>query len=283
MTELATTLAMIGLESGHSPRPVLLTVDRNWATSDTTFSRSVSDLYDRIWVAPVELSSVFTASPTTVTLDKDTESDLRIELVSQMLAAEARVGRFAPIAKVPSAITASYRLQLLSMLSNEWLDSPATWESAANAYISQSNKVVSSVQVSKSSTLLLLSDQTALPVSITNGLDQDVTVTLTVRPSTPQVSIDHDDKSQTVVVNANSQKRVEIPLQALSNGKAKILVTLTSAAGRPIGTAVTLNVNVQAGWETLGTGIFVVLVVALFAFGIVRNVRKRRMEAAESE
>jgi hypothetical protein len=38
-------------------------------------------------------------------------------------------------------------------------------------------------------------------------------------------------------------------------------------------------VNVNAGWETTGTLIFAALVVGLFAFGIVRNIRKRRKAA----
>ena len=222
---------------------------------------------------------MFTASPAKVTLDRDTESSSRLAVVSEMLAAESRVVQFSPIAQTPDAITSSYRLQLLSMLSNEWLATPAAWVTAARAYVTQADKVVSSVQISKSSALLLLSDQSALPISISNGLDQDVTVTLTVRPSTPLVSIDHKDKVQTITINANSQRRVEVPLEALSNGKAQLLVTLTSVTGQQVGEAVTLKVNVQAGWETLGTLIFVALVVALFAFGVIRNIRKRRREA----
>ena len=279
MTELATTLALIGFESGSSPRPLLITLDPNWASNDQTFARSIGDLYDRTWVTSAELSSVFSASPTKVTLDRDSESSSRLALVSDMLTAESRVVQFSPIAKAPDAITSSYRLQLLSMLSNEWLATPAAWVTAARAFITQADKVVSSVQISKSSTLLLLSDQTALPISISNGLDQDVTVTLSVRPSTPLVSIDRKDKVQTVTISANSQRRVEGPLQALSNGKAQLLVTLTSVTGQQVGEAVTLKVNVQAGWETLGTLIFVALVVALFAFGVIRNIRKRRREA----
>jgi hypothetical protein len=43
-----------------------------------------------------------------------------------------------------------------------------------------------------------------------------------------------------------------------------------------------MNINVQAGWETFGTLIFAALVVGIFAFGLVRNIRKRgRATAAD--
>jgi hypothetical protein len=280
ITQLTTTLALIGLKSVGSPRAVLLTLDRNWATADAGFARGINDLYARPWASSAVLSSVFSEPPSKLTIDKDTESAARISLVSDMMSAEARVVTFSAIASDPIAIASSYRLQLLSMLSDEWLDTPAAWERAAKTYVTQSDKVVASVQVARSSALLGLANQLALPISISNGLDQDVTVTLSVRPTTPRVSIDHKYRTQTITISANSQKRIQIPIEALSNGQVKLVVTLTSASGLPVGDPVVLQVNVQAGWETLGTLIFVTLIVALFAFGIIRNIRKRRKVAA---
>jgi hypothetical protein len=237
-------------------------------------------MYERPWVSSAVLSSAFSETPVSLRLDKDTETTSRISLVATMLAAERRVVQFAPVAATPEAITSGNRLQLLSMLSNEWTDTPSAWTTAAKGYVTQTNKVVDAVQVAQSSRILGLADQLELPISITNDLDQDVTINLLVHPTTPRVSVDKKDKFQTITIGANSQRRIQIPIQALSNGKAKLVVSLTSATGVAIGKAVTLEVNVQAGWETLGTLIFVALIVALFAFGIVRNIRKRRAEAA---
>lgn len=281
LTQLTTSLALVGLESGKTPRTVLLTAGRNWATSGINFTRSVSDLYARPWITSAVLSSVFADAPTKLGIDKNPESADRIPMVSDMLLAEARLVRFAPIAKTPSAITSSYRLQLLSVLSNEWAgDSPA-WTTAATAYVSQCDKVTASVQLSKSSTIVAGADQISVPVSISNGLDQDVTINLVVRATTFRVTIEPKDKLQTVTVPANSQRRVQIPIQAISNGNARLVVSLTSATGVPIGRSVIVKVNVQAGWETAGTLIFVALVVALFVFGLVRNIRKRRRANAD--
>lgn len=281
LTELTTTLALIGLESGKHPRSVLLTLDRNWAATSTNFSRTVNELYARSWIVPTTLSDVFAETPTKVTLDKDSEPADRVELVRQMLLAEARVVRFSPVAKDPVALNSSYRLQLMALLSNEWLATPALWQTAGAAYVQQADAVTASVQVSKSSTILGLADQLPLPISISNGLDQDATVTLSVRSKSTNLSIDPADQTQTITIPAGSQKRLQIPIQAVGNGKARVVVTLRSSTGQPVGTPVNLTVNVQAGWETIGTAVFVALIVALFGFGIIRRFRRSRREAGE--
>jgi len=282
ITELTTTLALMGLQS-TTPRAVLLTLGSNWATSTTSFTRTLGDLYARSWVSGATMTGVLAESRQSVTLDKDTEADSRIDAVGELLSAESEVAQFAPIAKNPTAITSANRLELLALLSNEWIDTPTTWATAVQAYLSQADDAVSSVQVAHSSRILAGSDQISLPISITNGLDQDVTVQLSVRPRTARLSIDPADQVQTLVIPADSQRRVQIPIDAVSNGKAQLVVRLTSASGLAVGSPQVLQIDVQAGWETIGTLIFVALVVALFAFGLIRNIRKRRRANAAAD
>jgi Family of unknown function (DUF6049) len=274
MTDLTTTLALVSLESRPSPRPVLLTLGRNWADADANFERSVNQINSRSWTSTALLSTVFGDSPVQVKILKRAEAASRITLVKSLLAGEQSVVAFAPIAKDPDALTAAMRLKLLSLLSNEW--TTHTWTPAADAFRTQMNKVVDSVQVDPSSPALALADQTSLPVKVSNDLDQDVTVLLSMRSTTTLVTIEKKYRLQSVTVEAGSQNRVQVPIQALSNGKAQIVATLYSSTGVQIGQSVTLKVDVQAGWETIGTLIFAALVVALFAFGILRNIRKRR-------
>jgi hypothetical protein len=279
MTELTTTLALVSLESGASPRPVVLTLGRDWANEDTNFERSVSDIESRPWDSAATLSSVFDRDPTQVSLVKRAESSSRIALVAAMLADEQKVVSFAPIAADPDALTSAMRLKVLSLLSNEW--TTKTWTPAAQALRTQMTKVVESVQVDPSSPVTAFADQTTLPVKVSNDLDQDVTVQLSVRSSTTLVSIGKKYRLQSVTVEAGSQSRVQVPIQALSNVKAQIVATLFSSTGVQIGRSVTIKVDVQAGWETIGTLIFAALVAGLLAFGIIRNVRKRRKAPRE--
>jgi hypothetical protein len=281
LTELTTSLALVSLASGTTPHPILLTLGRNWDTADTNFARSMGQLSAHPWSITTGVAGILTSSTTSPTIAAKTESASRIALVRSMLAAEQDIVSFAPIAKAPDVLTSSTRLKVLSLLSNEW--SGATWRTAGKAFLAQAAKVVDSVQVAPSNEILAIADQTSLPVSISNGLDQDVTVTLQVSSLSTRVTLDEKSTTQVVSVGASAQRRILVPMSALSNGKAKILVTLQSSTGVPIGTPRMININVQAGWETAGTLIFAALIVGLFGFGIIRTIRKRRKAAGEPD
>jgi Family of unknown function (DUF6049) len=281
MTELTTTLALTSLASGAAAQTVLLTTGRNWAASDSNFGRALTGLFARPWTSAASLAGVFEQDPTTVTIVKKSESAGRIALIRSMFTSELGVVSFAPIAKSPDTLTSSTRLRLLSALSNEW--TTTTWPAAAKSFLNQGAKIVSSVQVDPGSEILALADQTSLPVSVSNNLDQDVTVTLKVTSTSPAMTIDTKYRSQSVTVDEGAQRRILIPVDALSNGNAEIVATLESSTGVQIGRTVTIRVNVQAGWETVGTLIFAALIVALFAFGIIRTIRRRRRARLEQD
>ena len=281
LTELVTTLALVSLASSGTPRPLLLTLDRNWAFSDTNFARGVGQVAAHSWSSLAGLASVLATAPATVAIAKKTESRSRIALVASMLAAEQEVVSFAPIAKTPDVLTSSTRLKLLSLLSNEW--TTPSWRTAADAFLTQSSNIVNSVEVDPSREILAIADQTSLPVTVSNTLDQNVTVTLVVASLSTRVTLDPKTSSQQVTVDEGTQKRILIPMSALSNGKAAIVVTLKSSTGVPIGLARTININVQAGWETAGTLAFAALIVGLFGFGIFRTIRSRRRMAVETD
>jgi hypothetical protein len=275
-TELATTLAMIGLESGAQPKATLVTLGRNWADFDTNFDRTLSAISALSWTSEARLTDVFAASPTTVKVANSPQTSTRLTSVEAMIAAENGEAQFSVIADSPDALTSSRRLILLALLSDEWLDDSTTWSTEVKGYLNDTRNIVESVQVVASSTVTFLADSASLPITLSNNLDQNVTVYLAVTPTTPLVSIDKDHRFDEVTIEANSQKRVQIPIQSLSNGKAEVVATLYSSAHRQVGHSQTIDVNVQAGWETLGTLVFGALVVAVFAIGIFRNIRKRR-------
>jgi len=279
LTELTTSLAVASIASGSTPHTILLTLGSNWATNESDFVRSLSQVYARPWTSTSTVASLFAGAPAAVTIAPERESAARLGLVESMLNAEAGVANFAPIAKTPDAITSSTRLRLLAALSNEWTTS--TWPTAAEAFLSSASKITGSVQVAPSSEIVVIANQTALPVTISNNLDQEVTVVLSIRSRTALLSVDRNSRSQVITVDDSSQRRVQVPIEAVSNGNAEIVATLYSSTGVQVGQSVTIQVNVNAGWETTGTLIFAALVAALFAFGIVRTIRRRRRAVDE--
>jgi hypothetical protein len=284
MAELTTSLALVGVQSGGHAQILLATLDRNWEISDTHFADTLTGLYTRSWVAPSELSAATDANPTTVKIVDKPQPASRVALVRSMLAAEQQQVAFSVVTEPNREnLTSSQRLILLSLLSDEWIQNPSGWVTAANAYLLDSHKIVTSVQAVKSSSALLLGDRVSLPITISNNLDQAVTVYVAVRPKTTLISVDKAHRLEKVTINANSQRRTEIPIQSLSNGKVEVQVMLYSQSGQQVGSTSVMNLDVQAGWETVGTLIFAALVVGIFAFGLVRNIRKRRKIAATEE
>jgi hypothetical protein len=277
MTRLTTSIALLGLESDSTPPAILATFGRNWQDTDTNFDETLTGMFTRPWVSPMQLGDVADASSRSITIRSTPQSADRITRVTEMLAAEARVIRFSVITDPNrQELTSSRRLVLLSLLSDEWIDNPTGWNTATNGYLKDSRKITQSVQVAKSSNVLLLGNQAPLPITVSNNLDQPVTVYVAVRPRTTLIAVDKNHRLQAVTVNAQSQRRIEIPIQSLSNGKVEVAVSLYSQTGRQVGATTAININVQAGWETVGTLLFGALVVGIFAFGLVRNIRKRR-------
>jgi uncharacterized membrane protein len=133
----------------------------------------------------------------------------------------------------------------------------------------------------KSSDITLVADRASLPVTISNSLDQPVTVLLSVTAPSPVLEV--EERSITVTIEPDSQKVARVPVQSLSNGVAQIAVVVTSTTGVPVGAPTSVRINVYAGWETPITVALAVVVFLIFVFGIARViVRRRRARTRET-
>jgi hypothetical protein len=282
MTRLVTMLGLVSHESGSSTKPVLLTLGRDWESADASFDRVATALTAHPWMGTISLSDLVATTPTSLKIVNMPESASRLARVQEMLTWERREVGFSTVAANPDALTSARRLSMLSMLSAEWFTSTSSWSAAVDSYVKDTKGIVTSVQVEKSSTITLLADQTSVPVTVSNNLDQSVTVYLGVRPTTTVISVDSGHRFESVTIAANSQRRVQIPIQSLTNRKAFLAATLYDGKKKAISRTVLLSLNVQAGWETFGTSLFFVVIVAVFAFGIIRNIRRRRKATREA-
>ena len=280
MARFAAASDLLSRESGSTAPIMLATLGRDWQSDDTFLAEALDGVYSLPWISPGALDQILAATPTKAAIAPKPQSAARIALVHSMLANEERVDKFAEVtAPDQEQLTSTRRLVLLSLLSDEWLADPTAWQKQAKQYVTSSHKILRSVSPAESSTVTLLNDRVSLPIVLTNNLDQAVTVYVAVRPRTTQLTIDEEHRFVEVHIPANSQHRAEVPVQSVANGKVNVRVSLYSKSGLRIGPATTIKVNVQAGWETIGTLIFGALVVAVFAIGIFRTIRKRRRGA----
>lgn len=192
-----------------------------------------------------------------------------------LLELERGDAEFARIALDPQPLLADRRLDLLDTLA-------LGGESAAageGRYRGQSERLRAAVQVVESNTITLFADRTSLPVTVQNSLPVSVRVFVRVEAATGQLRV--EDQRVEAVVDGGSQVRALVPVQSLVNGDVDIRVSLRAEDGAVIGTPIAVPLNLQAGWETAGTIAIGGVIAALFAVGLVRDIRRRRQTRAD--
>ncbi len=272
MAELTATLATAA-RSGTATSPVLLTLGREWPTDSDRLSRALDALESTAWVSPSDLSSAAAASAGSLTLASSSAGDDRVEQLRRLVDGERDVVSFASALDDPADLTAPARLSLLALSSNAWRGDTGDLTVAIDRQLSRWTKQTSAVSIPNSSSLTLLGDRSSLPISVRNRSDYPVTVRLSVQPSSSALRVVKNDIE--VKVQAQSSTRTTVPVQSVANGKVSLTMSLQSPTGVTISQPSTVELNVQAQWETVITAVAAVGLVGIFGFGIFRSIRKR--------
>ena len=268
---LTATLATVTREG--APGTVLLTLDRMWPSDPTRLARTLDALDSMDWVTPTDLTTAAAAAPGSVNLADHHEPDTRRDQLARLVHAESQVAAFATAVTTPALVTAPFRLNVLTAASKEWRADPAGLQRAVDQVAKQATATASSVGVVDSSSITLLGDKSSLPVSVRNKSAWPVTVMLTVTPSNSFLRVTRP--ATQVTVQPDSTYRVTIPVQSVANGKVQVMLSLTSPTGVRIAPSNSVEINVQAQWESIITGLAAAAVVLIFGLGIVRNIRRR--------
>jgi hypothetical protein len=276
IADLASTLAAVADQHSTTARTLLATLDRTAPDSDVRLAQTMQALSSMPWTGFAHLADVVGAAPSvTATLDSKPESSGRIATIKGMLRSESSVAAFSSILADPTVLTGERRLSLLAALATTWSGQGTSWGTVVDKYEAASAKTLKAVRIAQTGSQALLSDTVNLGVAVTNDLPWPVSVLVTVRSPTGVIEV--ENKNVPLTVEANSQAKASVPVKALANGDNIVVrASLTSTTAVPIGTSADLTVNVQAGWESAITGVFAGLVIAVFGFGIYRNIAKRR-------
>lgn len=276
VAELSSSVAVVGQERPTVPRTVLLTLGRSTPGSQFRLAQTLQSLFASSWAttAPLpDLTTEIAASPTMATLVPKPEAADHLALVTALLDSEALTGNFSSILLDPRFITVERRQTMLALLANSWANDPA-WPSAVDKYLARSTKLMKSVSIAGSRSLVVWSTRLELPVTVRNDLDWPVSVVVTMR-SPNSILIVNNDRVD-VSVEAHSQTNARIPVQSIANGDITVDASLSSATNVAVGEPVRIRVDVQAQWETAFTAILALIVVLVFGGGIWRNIAKRR-------
>jgi murein biosynthesis integral membrane protein MurJ len=272
VAELTATLATAA-RAGTAQSPVLLTLGRSWPTETGRLSAVLDALEDTPWVSPSDLSTAAKATAGSLTLAPADDGDARLDRLRTLVDSERELVAFASAVDDPATVTAPARLQLLALASNAWRDEPDALTTAVDRQARSWTQTTEQVSIPDSSSLTLLGDRSSLPVSVRNRTDYPVTVRLNVQPSSSALQVVRNDIE--VKLQPQSSARTTIPVRSVANGTVNLTMSLTTPTGVTVSQPTTVELNVQAQWETVITAGAAIGLVAIFGFGIFRSIRKR--------
>lgn len=275
MVRLSGSIAVVGRERPADSRTLLATLGRSVTGNEPRLSQTLDALATLPWATPSTVAAIVTAGdPVSASVTAKPEPAARLAQITALLGSEAQVGNFSSVLADPSLLTTERRLGLLALLSNSWSADDSGLAAASAKYLARSTAILNSVTIAESSSLFLTSQNSPLPVTVSNKLAYPVTVYVSVRSPTGILNV--LEPRVELTIEANSQAKASVPIRSVANGEVLIDTTLSSATNIPIGKPMQTRVEVQAGWETAFTALVAALVVGVFGFGIWRNIRKRR-------
>jgi murein biosynthesis integral membrane protein MurJ len=272
MSELTATLAT-SARAATATGPILLTLGREWPSDSERLSQALDALESTPWVAPADLSTTSKAVAGSLTLASASTGEARIDQLQRLVRGEQGLSAFATILGDPDQLTAPARLRLLALASNAWRDDDQGLAAAVEARTAAWAKSTTEVGIVDSSSLTLLGDRSSLPVSIRNSSAYPVTVHLSVQPSNSALRVVRNDI--VVEIQPDSSTRATVPVQSVANGKVELTMSLSSPTGVAVAQPATVELNVQAQWETVITAVAAIALIGIFGFGIFRSIRKR--------
>ncbi|MBP1240319.1 hypothetical protein ABID92_002017 [Frigoribacterium sp. PvP120] len=274
VAELSASVATVARERPSDARTLLTALDRDWAAQGPYLHQTLVALAGLPWTTTVGLGDALDAPQTGAVVVDRAEDATRVTQMRTLLAADQRVVDLGTALEQPETVTAAVRLRLLGLASQSWRDNTEGLASEVAVADSEASTTAGLVSVVRGSDQLILGDRSSMPLYVENGTTSTATVYVTVRPSNSILSV--EEVGIPVTVQAQSQVRVRVPVQSVANGTVSASITLASATGAVIGAPSTVQVNVQAGWETALTWVFAVGFVLLFGGGLYRTFRKRR-------
>ncbi|WP_167050738.1 DUF6049 family protein [Salinibacterium sp. ZJ77] len=262
-------------------RTMVLAVARTWPGVPSGLGTALAAVEASGAAQVVPLSEVLATPAVPVSLGegvRDTDREgVFVQLLEDMNAEKV----FSSVVVEPELLLEPRTLAHIALYGGVWIGDPE-WGPAVGAFETRSEEIVTSVRIERGSDRVLLARSTGLRISVSNALDLAVVVRVSADPRSP---ILRAEGPVDLTVEPNATASAYIPVEAIANGKVRVVTALHSVSGIPIDSDFA-NITVRAEWEGVGTLVFVLVLVGIFAAGIIRLIlrrRKARALAADSE
>lgn len=140
---------------------------------------------------------------------------------------------------------------------------------SANANDDYAIKIVTGSEIN------MVARDSRVPLMIRNDYQSVARVLVHVVPSNERLLV---PEVTAVSIPAFTTYTAKVPVRAVSSGDVNLSVWLTSASGVKLTDPVTVSMHINSDVEIFAVGGFVVFVVLLLGTGIVRTLRKRKVE-----
>lgn len=129
------------------------------------------------------------------------------------------------------------------------------------------------ISIVPSATVNVMGRNVPFPVTVSNSGDVPLRLLIGLEVMDPRL---YAGQWADAVVPANGSVTVHVPVEAVGAGQVSVLAVAKTEGDVRLDASEEITVNVRADWEDTGTWVVGGILIAFFALGLVRTVRKGR-------
>lgn len=255
-------------------RTILIAPPRNWSPPPELLNRIVTASLQAPWLSPVSVADLRASKPPEIDRKALTyprsirRRELPVAYLDAVRGLHTSIATFSAVLTEPDTIVPPLDAAVFRLESTWWRthDDRLGRLTGTRGYVLE---LRDRVQVLPGS-YTFGSKSGTIPLTVSNGLTQAVSVRIGLTPSPPRLEVGTTGQ---VRIPAESKVQVEVPATAIANGPVVIRTALLTPAGDQYGQPVQLRIQVTQ-YGTVALGITAVAAAVLFAAAGYRLFRR---------
>ncbi|MDO5723146.1 MAG: DUF6049 family protein [Flaviflexus sp.] len=267
-------------ERPNDPRPLALMIPRERTPdSPSVAPDQLNDLLGELskarWLRPTTLSTIASSRPDEAARlalpeGQAAPGELTGELASATSLAAAQVTAVGRLTPHPERYAQLGDAVLETLPALAWRTAPKARANYARGLTELARELGGAISAQESSTINLISQDSALPVHVNSSLDEPAEVTISLHSADRRLRFDDVQ----VRLDPQGTTTAMVPVQAIGSGNVTATIAVTDANGVPIGEDAEITIRVRADWENMGTAALAVVFLLIFIIGIIRSARR---------
>lgn len=252
----------------------LVLLPRYWEANPEDFSYKIAAMEQASWLQLSEISTVLGgqgAAPSALPEITPGAGALAAADVAELAELWGNYSDFSEVLPDPLAAQDTYLPHFRALMSVRLRDAAPERDAALNRLSAELRHNTGGLEIVPGSTMNLLAEAGALPITVRNDLNEDARVF--VQLSTDSRALEFPERVE-VTIPANSQQLVQVPVRAFASIDVSVRMELQNADGVRIADLQELTVRVRADWESAGTIVITVILAFGLVAGIIRTIRR---------